>query len=588
MGIDPQRSLQNRFPEIAAEWHPTKNAPLTAKEVTYGSNKIVWWQCQKVKNHIYQSSITSRTRKRSQGCSYCAGKKVSSERSLATLFPEIAKEWHPTKNESLTPNDVTFASSKKVWWQCLNQIDHIYEAKISHRTRKENPTVCKVCALNKRSLKKSPPEKSLATLFPEIAKEWHPTKNESLTPNDVTSASHRKVWWQCKRFKDHVWDATVANRTRGETGCRFCSNQSSKPEIRILSELKLIFKNIISRKRFLNQEIDIYLPDIKLGIEYDGYFFHKDKGKKDLSKNRFFEKKGIYIIRVREKPLLKINDTDILINEDILSKNNVDNLLALILEKRNIKPSQILMKIDEYAQNNDFLNEELFKVYLSSFPSPLPENSLEFLFPEIAKEWHVEKNSPLLPINFSPGSNQDVWWQCSKVKSHIYLSMIKSRTGKGTGCSFCSSTKLSPEKSLATLSPQIAAEWHLTKNAPLTPADVMNQSHKKVWWQCPKLEVHQYEAHISSRTSRGDGCPFCRGLKVSFENSLAHLSPDVAAEWHPTKNAPLTPKDVTNKSGKKVWWQCLKNTNHVWDAVISSRTDDRRVGCRFCARRGRK
>ena len=55
MGIDPQRSLQNRFPEIAAEWHPTKNAPLTAKEVTYGSNKIVWWQCQKVKNHIYQS-----------------------------------------------------------------------------------------------------------------------------------------------------------------------------------------------------------------------------------------------------------------------------------------------------------------------------------------------------------------------------------------------------------------------------------------------------------------------------------------------------------------------------------------------------
>ncbi len=35
MGIDPQRSLQNRFPEIAAEWHPTKNDPLIPNDVTF-------------------------------------------------------------------------------------------------------------------------------------------------------------------------------------------------------------------------------------------------------------------------------------------------------------------------------------------------------------------------------------------------------------------------------------------------------------------------------------------------------------------------------------------------------------------------
>src|SRR5262249_388119 len=41
------------------------------------------------------------------GCPYCAGKKVSAENCLLTVNPEVAAEWHPTKNGSLTPADVT-------------------------------------------------------------------------------------------------------------------------------------------------------------------------------------------------------------------------------------------------------------------------------------------------------------------------------------------------------------------------------------------------------------------------------------------------------------------------------------------------
>tara|TARA_B100000315_G_C14397476_1_gene504867 strand:- start:107 stop:301 length:195 start_codon:yes stop_codon:yes gene_type:complete len=50
--------------------------------------------------------------------------------------------------------------------------------------------------------------------FPEIAKEWHPTKNGDLTPDKVTYGSNKKVWWQCPKNIDHVWNSLIKDRTR--------------------------------------------------------------------------------------------------------------------------------------------------------------------------------------------------------------------------------------------------------------------------------------------------------------------------------------------------------------------------------------
>ena len=121
----------------------------------------------------------------------------------------------------------------------------------------------------------------------------------------------------------------------------------------------------------------------------------------------------------------------------------------------------------------------------------------------------------------------------------------------------------------------------------MTPKDIFNGSSKKVWWQCPEVKDHVYESDVNSRTGETKrGCSLCRGnIKVSPERSLATLSPEIAKEWHPTLNAPLTPKDVFNSSHQKVWWQCPKNKEHVWDARILDRTrnDKRRSkGCRIC------
>ncbi|MGD0170140.1 MAG: zinc-ribbon domain-containing protein, partial [Smithella sp.] len=49
---------------------------------------------------------------------------------------------------------------------------------------------------------------SLLFCNPVLAREWHPTKNGSLTPSDVSVGSNRKVWWLCS--KGHAWPATVS------------------------------------------------------------------------------------------------------------------------------------------------------------------------------------------------------------------------------------------------------------------------------------------------------------------------------------------------------------------------------------------
>jgi len=210
------------------------------------------------------------------------------------------------------------------------------------------------------------------------------------------------------------------------------------------------------------------------------------------------------------------------------------------------------------------------------------KRTLQDRFLDISKEWHPTLNGNKTPSDFTYGSNQKVWWQCKKNKDHAWIASITSRTRKGrtgNGCPHC--------KSLANLSPEIAKEWHPTLNAPLTPQEVFNKSGKKVWWQCPLHKDHVYQSRVAER-AYGAGCPLCRGnKKISRERSLAFLSPEVFKEWHPTLNEPLKAEDVFNGSTKKVWWQCQENKEHIWKSAIRDRTrsDKRKTkGCRICNR----
>jgi hypothetical protein len=73
--------------------------------------------------------------------------------------------------------------------------------------------------------KKITPSNNLEAAFPELAKQWHPTKNGDLSPSEVYKGSHKRVWWKCPEADDHEWDQLVTVRARQESGCPFCNGK---------------------------------------------------------------------------------------------------------------------------------------------------------------------------------------------------------------------------------------------------------------------------------------------------------------------------------------------------------------------------
>ncbi|MFC1354652.1 MAG: zinc-ribbon domain-containing protein [gamma proteobacterium symbiont of Clathrolucina costata] len=120
--------------------------------------------------------------------------------------------------------------------------------------------------------------------------------------------------------------------------------------------------------------------------------------------------------------------------------------------------------------------------------------------------------------------------------------------------------------------PKIAAEWNFEKNT-IDISDVTYGSAQPVWWRCSRDPSHEWEASVASRTNkRGGKCPYCSGSRVTEQNSLQSLYPEVAKEWNDERNEGLSPDTIKKASGRKVWWRCSNDPSHEWEAVVKNRT----------------
>ena len=205
-------SLAAAFPRLAAEWASELNGALTPRDVAPGSRRKVWWRCER--GHTWLAEICSRTR--GSGCPYCAGKRISpGENDLASVNPRLAAEWDSERNGALTPREVTEYSNRRVWWRC--PLGHEYQAGVSARSKGSG---CPYCA-GRRVL---PGFNDLASQEPKVAAEWAQDLNGGLTPEMVTTGSHRRVWWRCP--EGHVWRAVIYSRARGDRcGCPVCAGK---------------------------------------------------------------------------------------------------------------------------------------------------------------------------------------------------------------------------------------------------------------------------------------------------------------------------------------------------------------------------
>lgn len=463
-----------------AEWDWEKNIEFDPKQLTLGSHKKVWWKCNN--GHEWQAAISDRNN--GNKCPYCSGKRVlKGYNDLQTVNPKLIEEWNYEKNGDKKPEHYTANSHKKVWWICKN--GHEWQSTIASRSLGRG---CPYCS-GRYAIKG---KNDLQSVNLALASEWNYEKNGELTPENILSNSHSKVWWRCT--KGHEWCATVYSRNCGK-GCPICASErkSSFPEYVLLYYLEKYGLEAVHSHREFGYELDIYIPSRKIAIEYDGYFWHKNKMNQDIEKNKKCKTDGIKLFRIREG-LMSINDSSI---DYIIKKNQED--LPIIVEKilSDILKIQVVVDI-----KSDFIDIENHREHTKK------SRSILYLRPEIAKEWNYEKNKNLKPENFTAYSKKKVWWVCKE--KHEWQATIANRF-KGSGCPYCSGRKvLNGVNDLETVNPILTKEWNYDKNGDLKPNNFTVNSHKIVWWRCSS--GHEWQARIADR-NRDRGCPECAKQK---------------------------------------------------------------------------
>ncbi len=197
-------------PKEAADWHSDLNGDLTPDQFVAGSDQEVWWKCPN-EGHDFQMSIYHRSRGNS--CPFCDRRKVHATTSFAVTHPVAAARWHPTKNGALRPTDVLAYTNTKVWWLCEEKKHHYFSSLLA-QARGAGCNICTGRAVDEQNC--------MRTTRPDLARDFHPTANGSLTPDTIMATTDRRIVWRCRN--NHHWTASGQNRVKHRTGCPYCSN----------------------------------------------------------------------------------------------------------------------------------------------------------------------------------------------------------------------------------------------------------------------------------------------------------------------------------------------------------------------------
>lgn len=284
------------FPDHFHMWNSKKNkyrSPGSAK-VKQIKRKYVW-NCECGKEFCCSIPHLVHNKWQCDECKEKESKKWIREHSVALFTPQIAAMWDYEKNE-LAPEEVTIYDTNEFWFTCIHDNHDSYKMNLQWKIASEVP--CPYCDGSKIL----PGFNDFGTLHPDALRTWDYDKNDSCDPREYGSASSLSFNWKCFDC-GYEWRTSIASRVRS-CGCPKCTGnmQTSFPEQAILYYVSKYFK-AFSRHKIDKKEIDIWLPELNTGIEYNGRYWHKikaDKTAKDKQKQSYFADKGITLLTIAD------------------------------------------------------------------------------------------------------------------------------------------------------------------------------------------------------------------------------------------------------------------------------------------------
>src|SRR5690606_28318960 len=148
-------------------------------------------------------------------------------------------------------------------------------------------------------------------------------------------------------------------------------------------------------------------------------------------------------------------------------------------------------------------------------------------------------------------------------------------------CPFCSPRGMPTGRKVSDV-PGLLAEWDPEKNIDRDPHRLSAGSKIRVWWRCKKGNEHSWRTTPYNRSKLGHSCPFCSKERLRTAARLVSIArPELVKDWDRSFDPDFLPENTTVGSSRVVRWVCRSNSNHVWQATVSSRALQKR-GCPFC------
>ncbi len=388
----------------------------------------------------------------------------------------LIDEWDAEKNdaEGLYINKESASSREKAWWECKEH-GHPYKATISYRAGigRNIGTGCPICT-NKMVIEGY---NDLASTHPDIAKEWDYDKNEEFTPNSVVAGSNRKVYWKCKN--GHSWETTIAHRTKDGTGCPVCNNrQISYPEKLIYLWMSKNFNKVYSRIKVDGFEYDIYVQDIKLAIEYNGYIWHNSEYSKQRNKDKYNKasQEGVHLLTISECKEFKEDTNDFIYYYNRPGYTDIDELLNKI--KTYIRKNY-QVEIAKLAEEDKIL---AYKISRGKVDTGM---SLAEKYPDLATELHTTLNEGLNANELYCGTDQKVWWKCKRCGGE-WKAAVNWRTHSGNGCPVCTNYIVNKGiNDIATTRPDMAVALDNNQEEGISKFTITEKNaNERVAWVC--------------------------------------------------------------------------------------------------------
>jgi DNA-directed RNA polymerase subunit RPC12/RpoP len=330
-GVNDLASVASK--EVLSLWDYSENIqPPT--DFTAVSPRKVWWKC--LLGHKWRATIAS-VAKDGTRCPACAGKVIiPSDTDFGSVFPELLLQWDYEKN-TVDPTTLGAGSHQNAWWLC--EVGHSWNTSVRARVGCSGRvgTRCPTCS-NRITLKGF---NDIVTTHPELVNEW--SEDNTVQPEELTAGSGVKVWWECKN-NHKVYQPVV---TRSTWGCPDCLSAGVSRQEKALHEyIEELGFNVISgdRKALGGKELDIYIPEKKIAIEFNGLYWHSEAKGKDKNyhsdKWRACKDRGIQLIQIWEDDWKHRPDVVKSMLAHKLNRYPGEVVFARKTEVQNLSPSQ--------------------------------------------------------------------------------------------------------------------------------------------------------------------------------------------------------------------------------------------------------